>query len=63
MLSMLSMDAKMALPEVGTSAMPLLACVSFSHACTVEVTFNDRKPVVRTGTALRILLPSVGALL
>jgi hypothetical protein len=63
MFSLLSKETEIWLPELGTSAMPLLAKVPFSHASTVEVKFSDRYPVFVTETALRSLLPSAGALL
>jgi hypothetical protein len=58
---LLSKETAIGLPGVGTSAIPLLVNVPFSHACTVEVRFSDRHPVLDTGTALRIFVPSAGA--
>jgi hypothetical protein len=42
MFSLLSKETEIALPEVGTSAIPLLASVPFSQACTVGVTSSER---------------------
>ena len=39
MFSLLSKDARILLPELGTGAIPLLVNVPFSQACTVEVKF------------------------
>ena len=65
--SLLSNDTRIELPGLGTRAMPLFAmplfAVPFNQACTVEVRSNERYPIVDTGTALKIFVPSCGALL
>ena len=61
--SLLSKETEIALPEVGTSAIPLLARVPFSQAYIVEVTSSERYPVLLTETAPNSLVPSAGALL
>ena len=61
--SLLSKETEIGLPELGTSAMPLLASVAFSQDCTVEVISSDKYPGLVTETALNNFVPSAGALL
>ena len=56
-------SAVIALPELGTNAMPLFVSVRFSQACTVEVRSSDKYPVLVTETALNSFVPKAGALL
>jgi hypothetical protein len=63
MFSLLSNDTEIALPEVGTSAIPLFASVPFNQDCTLEVRSSDKKPVLVTDTALNSFVPSAGAVL
>jgi len=53
---------RVALPERGTSAMPLFDSVSFSQLGTVDVTSSDKYPVLLTDTALNNFVPNAGAL-
>jgi hypothetical protein len=55
--------AEIALPDVGTSAIPLLASVPFSQDCTVEVRPSDKNPALVTESALNSFVPKAGALL